>query len=116
VELGAAVTGVTTTDNGVEVTYTSHGRDRRIRADYCVAAMPPYLLALFVACRCESGPGPVGAQAAARDARQTDGAFRDLPGGSPTSLAARRAFGRTALPRSQWQRAVRGLTGRRPRP
>jgi monoamine oxidase len=45
VELGAAVTGVTDGPTGVEVTYTQQGRARRIRADYCVAAVPPYLMA-----------------------------------------------------------------------
>ncbi|GAA5201533.1 flavin monoamine oxidase family protein [Rugosimonospora acidiphila] len=45
IELGAAVTGVTDGPNGVQVTYTQRGKVRRISADYCVAAMPPHLMA-----------------------------------------------------------------------
>ncbi|WP_432824641.1 flavin monoamine oxidase family protein [Dactylosporangium sp. CA-092794] len=45
IELEAVVTGLTGTATGVEVTYTQHGRARRITADYCVATLPPHLLA-----------------------------------------------------------------------
>ena len=45
VQLGAVVTGVTNSDTGVEVTYTQDGKDRQLKADYCVAAMPPHLMA-----------------------------------------------------------------------
>ena len=45
VRLGAAVTAVTSSDTGVEVTYTQDGKDRQLKADYCVAAMPPHLMA-----------------------------------------------------------------------
>jgi monoamine oxidase len=45
VALGAVVTGLTNSDSGVEVTYTQRDKEHRILADYCVAAMPPHLLA-----------------------------------------------------------------------
>jgi monoamine oxidase len=45
VRLGAAVTQVTDLPDGVEVTYTQDGKNRAIRADFCVAAMPPHLMA-----------------------------------------------------------------------
>ncbi len=45
VRLGAAVSQVTDLPDGVEVTYTQGGKTRAIRADFCVAAMPPHLMA-----------------------------------------------------------------------
>lgn len=42
VRTGCAVTGITNGDNGVSVTYTRGGREQRIDADYCIAAMPPH--------------------------------------------------------------------------
>ncbi|MFF0071489.1 flavin monoamine oxidase family protein [Streptomyces sp. NPDC005494] len=42
---GAAVTDITDTAHGVTVTYTRSGRTRRIEADYCIAALPPNILA-----------------------------------------------------------------------
>jgi monoamine oxidase len=45
IQLGCAVTQVTDTAHGVTVTYTQDGRTRTIDADYCVAAMPPNILA-----------------------------------------------------------------------
>ncbi|MEV0594034.1 flavin monoamine oxidase family protein [Nonomuraea cavernae] len=41
IRTGARVTGITTLDDGVEVTWDGG----RIKADYCVAALPPHLLA-----------------------------------------------------------------------
>jgi monoamine oxidase len=45
IRTGCAVTQVTDKAGGVTVTYTQHGRTRTIDADYCVAAMPPNILA-----------------------------------------------------------------------
>nr|WP_243876891.1 FAD-dependent oxidoreductase [Streptomyces sp. 846.5] len=46
VKLGCQATGLTETAGGVEVAYTdAAGRARAITADYCIAAMPPHLLA-----------------------------------------------------------------------
>jgi monoamine oxidase len=45
VRLGAAVTQVTDLPGGVEVTYTQGGRARAVRADFCVATLPPHLMA-----------------------------------------------------------------------
>ncbi|EWM12563.1 FAD-dependent oxidoreductase, partial [Kutzneria sp. 744] len=45
VRTGCAVTGITNGDNGVSVTYTRGGREQRIDADYCIAAMPPHIAA-----------------------------------------------------------------------
>ena len=45
VKLGAEVTAVTDTGNGVEVTYKVGDRTSVIQADYCIAAMPPHLMA-----------------------------------------------------------------------
>jgi monoamine oxidase len=45
VQLGAAVTQITDSDDGVTVTYTQKGRERQLSADFCVAAMPPHLTA-----------------------------------------------------------------------
>ncbi|WP_327290826.1 flavin monoamine oxidase family protein [Streptomyces sp. NBC_01198] len=45
VRTGCAVTQVTDKAHGVSVTYTQSGRTRVIDADYCVAAMPPNILA-----------------------------------------------------------------------
>ena len=46
VKLGCQATGLTETGSGVEVAYTdAAGRSRSITADYCIAAMPPHLLA-----------------------------------------------------------------------
>ncbi|MFI0896018.1 flavin monoamine oxidase family protein [Streptomyces sp. NPDC020983] len=42
---GCAVTQVTDKGDGVRVAYTQGGRPRAIEADYCVAAMPPNILA-----------------------------------------------------------------------
>jgi monoamine oxidase len=45
IRLGAEVTGVTGKDTGVEVTYRQGGQERLIRADFCVATLPPHLMA-----------------------------------------------------------------------
>ncbi|MEO3744473.1 FAD-dependent oxidoreductase [Plantactinospora sp. B5E13] len=45
IKLGAEVTGVTDRGGTVEVTYRQGGRDRRVTADYCVATLPPHLMA-----------------------------------------------------------------------
>lgn len=45
IRAGAAVTEITDTAHGVTVTYTQSGRTRSIEADYCVAALPPNILA-----------------------------------------------------------------------
>ncbi|GGL84228.1 monoamine oxidase [Streptomyces fumigatiscleroticus] len=45
VRTGAAVTKITDTGGGVTVTYTQGGRTRAVDADYCVAALPPNILA-----------------------------------------------------------------------
>jgi monoamine oxidase len=45
VHLGAEVTAVTDRPWGVDVTYRQDGRDRSIEADYCVATLPPHLIA-----------------------------------------------------------------------
>lgn len=45
IRTGAAVTKITDTSHGVTVTYTQAGRARSIEADYCVAALPPNILA-----------------------------------------------------------------------
>jgi monoamine oxidase len=46
VKLGAQATGITQADDGVRVTYRDDGgREHEIRADYCISAMPPHLLA-----------------------------------------------------------------------
>ncbi|GAB7044957.1 flavin monoamine oxidase family protein [Catenuloplanes indicus JCM 9534] len=45
VVLGAIVTSVTSADTGVIVEYTAGGRARELRADYCVATLPPHLMA-----------------------------------------------------------------------
>jgi len=45
VRLGAQVTGVTDHLWGVQVAYRQGGRDRTIDAEYCVAALPPHLMA-----------------------------------------------------------------------
>jgi monoamine oxidase len=45
VRLGAAVTGVTDRGAEVEVTYRQGGREKAIRADYCIASLPPHLMA-----------------------------------------------------------------------
>jgi monoamine oxidase len=45
VRLDTVVTGVTTGPSGVEVTYTQAGRAGLIRADFCVATLPPHLMA-----------------------------------------------------------------------
>jgi monoamine oxidase len=42
---GAAVTSVTGTDGGVTVAYTHGGRARELSADFCVATLPPHLMA-----------------------------------------------------------------------
>ncbi|MEV0996219.1 flavin monoamine oxidase family protein [Nonomuraea sp. NPDC050202] len=41
IRTGAKVTGITTLDDGVEVTYTGG----TLKADYCIATLPPHLLA-----------------------------------------------------------------------
>lgn len=43
--LGAEVTGVTARGDGVQVTYRQNGWDRAIAADYCIATLPPNVLA-----------------------------------------------------------------------
>ncbi|MEE6258998.1 flavin monoamine oxidase family protein [Plantactinospora sonchi] len=45
ITLGAEVTGVTDRGGRVEVTYRQDGRDRKVTADYCVATLPPHLMA-----------------------------------------------------------------------
>jgi monoamine oxidase len=46
VKLGCAATGLTMSSSGVQVTYTdAAGAEQLIEADYCIAAMPPFLLA-----------------------------------------------------------------------
>ncbi len=45
IRLGAEVTGVTDGPHGVRVAYTQNGRPGLVAADYCVAALPPHLLA-----------------------------------------------------------------------
>ncbi|WP_256090318.1 flavin monoamine oxidase family protein, partial [Actinacidiphila rubida] len=45
IRTGCAVTEVTDRADGVTVTYTQGGRTRTVDADYCVAAMPPNILA-----------------------------------------------------------------------
>ena len=45
IRLGAEITAVTDRPNGVEVTYRQQGRSRAISADFCVATLPPHLLA-----------------------------------------------------------------------
>lgn len=45
IRTGAAVTDITNTAHGVTVTYTQAGRTRRVEADYCIAALPPNILA-----------------------------------------------------------------------
>ncbi|MDG4831501.1 FAD-dependent oxidoreductase [Solwaraspora sp. WMMD1047] len=45
VKLGAEVTAVTNLAAGVAVTYRHNGRLKQIEADFCVATLPPYLLA-----------------------------------------------------------------------
>lgn len=45
IRTGAAVTEITDTAHGVTVTYTRSGRTHRVEADYCVAALPPNILA-----------------------------------------------------------------------
>ncbi|MEV4760460.1 FAD-dependent oxidoreductase [Micromonospora sp. NPDC049559] len=45
VKLGAEVTGVTDRGARVEVRYRQDGRERMIRADYCIATLPPHLMA-----------------------------------------------------------------------
>ncbi|WP_327293071.1 flavin monoamine oxidase family protein [Streptomyces sp. NBC_01198] len=45
IRTGCVVTGITDGAGGVTVTYTRDGRTHRVESDYCVAAMPPNLLA-----------------------------------------------------------------------
>ncbi|MFC7306501.1 flavin monoamine oxidase family protein [Streptomyces monticola] len=45
IRTGAAVTEITDRADGVSVTYTHGGRTRTLDADYCVAALPPNILA-----------------------------------------------------------------------
>ncbi|NED83353.1 FAD-dependent oxidoreductase, partial [Streptomyces sp. SID11233] len=45
IRTGAAVTDLKNTAHGVTVTYTRGGREHRVDADYCVAALPPNILA-----------------------------------------------------------------------
>ena len=45
IQLGAQVTGVTDRAGGVEVTYRLNGLPRAITADYCIATLPPHLMA-----------------------------------------------------------------------
>ncbi|MFG1991118.1 flavin monoamine oxidase family protein [Actinoplanes sp. NPDC048988] len=45
IRLGAVVTSVADRPGGVEVRYRQDGRERMITADYCVATMPPHLMA-----------------------------------------------------------------------
>ncbi|MFJ2742154.1 flavin monoamine oxidase family protein [Streptomyces sp. NPDC087440] len=45
IRTGAVVTKITDRADGVSVTYTHGGRTERIEADYCIAALPPNILA-----------------------------------------------------------------------
>ncbi|MFB7219099.1 flavin monoamine oxidase family protein [Streptomyces sp. NPDC002596] len=45
IRTGAVVGDITDTAHGVTVTYTQGGRTRTIDADYCIAALPPNILA-----------------------------------------------------------------------
>ncbi|MEV7679305.1 flavin monoamine oxidase family protein [Streptomyces sp. NPDC088341] len=45
IRTGAAVEKITDTAHGVSVTYRADGRVRTLHADYCVAALPPNILA-----------------------------------------------------------------------
>jgi monoamine oxidase len=45
VRLGAEVTSVTDRTAGVEVVYRQHGHTRTMIADFCIAALPPHLMA-----------------------------------------------------------------------
>ena len=45
IRLGAEVTGVTDKGQTVEVTYRQGGKEKLVRADFCVAALPPHLMA-----------------------------------------------------------------------
>lgn len=45
IRTGAVVSRLTDTGHGVTVTYTQGGRTKVVEADYCVAAMPPNILA-----------------------------------------------------------------------
>lgn len=45
IRTGAAVSKITDTAHGVTVTYTQDGHTRTIDADYCIAALPPNILA-----------------------------------------------------------------------
>lgn len=45
IRTGAAVTDISNTSRGVTVTYEEGGRKRRVEADYCIAALPPNILA-----------------------------------------------------------------------
>ncbi|WP_299536764.1 FAD-dependent oxidoreductase [uncultured Streptomyces sp.] len=45
IRTGAAVTNIEDTAHGVTVTYRQDGRTRAIEADYCIAALPPNILA-----------------------------------------------------------------------
>ncbi|MFJ9034881.1 flavin monoamine oxidase family protein [Streptomyces sp. NPDC102274] len=45
IRTGAVVSGITDTAHGVAVTYQQGGRTRAIEADYCIAALPPHILA-----------------------------------------------------------------------
>ena len=45
IRLGAEVTGVTDKGAAVEVTYRQGGRERLVQADFCVASLPPHLMA-----------------------------------------------------------------------
>jgi monoamine oxidase len=45
IKIGAAVTKITNLQDGVEVEYALGGETRAIKADYCVATMPPHILA-----------------------------------------------------------------------
>ncbi|MET0422719.1 MAG: flavin monoamine oxidase family protein [Actinoplanes sp.] len=45
IRLGAEVTSVTDRPGGVEVVYRRSGRTQAITADFCVAALPPHLMA-----------------------------------------------------------------------
>lgn len=45
IRTGAAVSKITDTAHGVTVTYTQGGRTHTVEADYCIAALPPNILA-----------------------------------------------------------------------
>lgn len=45
IRLGAVVSSVTDRPGGVEVVYQQNGRTRSITADFCIAALPPHLMA-----------------------------------------------------------------------